>query len=71
MTVQTATFFAGTSLLARLNTLREQYREAAAKRQTYRKTLAELESLSARDLADLGIAPSSIREIAYRAAYDA
>jgi uncharacterized protein YjiS (DUF1127 family) len=71
MTVLTETFFAGSSLRARFVALRDQYRKAAAKRQTYRTTLAELETLNARDLADLGIDRSSIKEIAYRAAYDA
>jgi len=36
---------------------------------TYRTTLDELESLSDRDLADLGIARGMIRAIAYKAAY--
>lgn len=71
MTVQTETFFAGTSLIARFVSLREQYRESAAKRRTYLTTLAELENLTARDLNDLGIAPGSVKEIAYRAAYSA
>ena len=43
--------------------------DRAAKRKVYRTTLAELEVLSTRDLADLGIARSSIRAIAYEAAY--
>lgn len=71
MTAITETFFAGTSLRARFAALRDNYREAAAKRKTFRTTLAELEKLTARDLQDLGIARGSIREIAYRAAYDA
>ena len=49
----------------RFNTLREQM----AKRAIYRTTVAELNSLSGRDLADLGIHRSSIRSIAYEAAY--
>ncbi|MDB9759817.1 DUF1127 domain-containing protein [Planktomarina sp.] len=49
----------------RFNTMREQM----AKRATYRTTVAELNSLSGRDLADLGIHRSSIRSIAYEAAY--
>ena len=49
----------------RFNTLREQM----AKRATYRATVAELNTLSGRDLADLGIHRSSIRSIAYEAAY--
>ena len=71
MTVQTETFFAGTSFAARLATLRATLADAAAKRKTYRTTLTELESLTARDLADLGIAPGQIREIAHEAAYGA
>jgi uncharacterized protein YjiS (DUF1127 family) len=71
MTVQTETFFAGTSLFARLSAVRADLAEAAAKRKVYRTTLTELQSLSSRDLADLGIAPASIQEIAYQAAYKA
>jgi uncharacterized protein YjiS (DUF1127 family) len=69
MTVLTKTFFAGTSITARFTALREQYREAAAKRKKYHQILTELGNLSARDLADLGMSPSSTQEIAYRAAY--
>lgn len=36
---------------------------------TYRQVLSELESLSDRELADLGISRHAIRSIAYRAAY--
>jgi uncharacterized protein YjiS (DUF1127 family) len=49
----------------RFNTLRKQM----AKRATYRATVTELNSLSGSDLADLGIHRSSIRSIAYEAAY--
>ena len=35
----------------------------------YRKTLTELEALSARELEDLGLAHGAIREVAYRSAY--
>ncbi len=69
MTVQTEIFFAGTSLSARFAALRAQMADNAAKRKVYRVTLAELETLNARDLNDLGIAPSMIKEIAYQAAY--
>lgn len=41
-----------------------------AQYRTYRKTLEELESLTDRELADMGIARHSIRAIAYQAAYD-
>ena len=37
---------------------------------TYRRTLDELESLSDRDLADLGVSRLTLRSIAYKAAYD-
>lgn len=36
---------------------------------TYRRTLTELESLTDSDLADLGLARSSLREVASKAAY--
>lgn len=41
-----------------------------AQYKTYRRTLDELESLSDRELSDLGISRQSLRSIAYRAAYD-
>ena len=69
MTVQTETFFAGTSLATRLADLRAQFAESAAKRKIYRTTLSELETLNNRDLADLGISRSMIKSIAYEAAY--
>ena len=36
----------------------------------YRKTLNELQSLSSRELADLGLHHSQLRSVAYKAAYD-
>jgi uncharacterized protein YjiS (DUF1127 family) len=71
MSVQTESFFAGTSITALLVSLREQYRDAVAKRKVYLTTLRELESLTKRDLSDLGIAPGSVKDIAYEAAYGA
>lgn len=44
-------------------------REMAGKRRVYRQTLNELQGLSARDLDDLGIAPSQLRSVAYAAAF--
>ena len=44
-------------------------RENAAKHRVYRKTVSELGELTNRDLADLGIARSEIRRIAWEAAY--
>lgn len=41
-----------------------------AQYRTYRRTLDELESLTDRELADLGIARHALRAVAYRAAYE-
>lgn len=40
-----------------------------ARHWAYRKTLAELEALSAHELDDLGLARGTIREVAYRSVY--
>ncbi|MCJ8140316.1 DUF1127 domain-containing protein [Falsirhodobacter halotolerans] len=42
---------------------------ALHRRAVYRQTVAELNALSTRDLADLGMSRSSIREVAFQAAY--
>ena len=69
MTYNTDTGFAGFSLGQRFDAFRADMADRAAKRKIYRSTLSELEVLSTRDLADLGIARSSIKSIAYEAAY--
>ncbi|WP_342070489.1 DUF1127 domain-containing protein [Yoonia algicola] len=69
MTVHTETFFAGTSLSERFASFRAQLADKAAKRRVYHQTLSELESLSNRDLADLGMSRSMIQSVAYEAAY--
>jgi len=61
----------GTGLMTRLNALIAEYRGKAARRKIYRETVQELESLSTRDLSDLGLNRSEIRRIAYQAAYEA
>ena len=71
MTVQSATYAALPDFAGRIVALRTNIAQAAAKRKVYRTTLAELENLTTRDLADLGIARTSIRAIAYEAAYGA
>lgn len=43
--------------------------EARTKRFVYRQTMRELNDLSARELADLGIHRSMIRRISYESAY--
>ena len=53
------------TLTARWTALREQM----AKRTLYRKTISELQSLTGRELADLGIHRSTIKGIAYEAAF--
>ncbi|MCO6381423.1 DUF1127 domain-containing protein [Oceanicola sp. 502str15] len=57
--------------MGRIEAFFEARRENAAKRRVYRQTLRELQALSNRDLADLGIAPSMIRSVAFQAAYGA
>ena len=71
MTVLTDTFSAGSSLSARFATLRAQYAENAAKRKVFRTTFNELQNLTSRELADLGIDRSQIKSIAFEAAYGA
>ena len=69
MTVLTDTFSAAPALRARLATLRTTLVDAVEKRRVYRNTLHELENLTSRELADMGIVPAQIRNIAYEAAY--
>ena len=71
MTVLTETFASAPALSGRLATLRARLVEAATKRKVYRTTLRELQNLSPRELADLGITQTMIRDIAYDAAYGA
>ncbi|MFT3974638.1 MAG: DUF1127 domain-containing protein [Amaricoccus sp.] len=52
----------GLGLIDRARTVISQYR-------TYRQTLTELQSLSARDLADLGLTRSNLRDVARESAY--
>ena len=55
MTYNTDTGFAGFSLGQRFEAFRVDMADRAAKRKVYRTTLAELEVLSTRDLADLAL----------------
>ncbi len=59
----------GTTWAARFAALRAQWAENAAKHKVYRTTVQELDSLSNRDLADLGISRSMIHSLAHEAAY--
>ncbi len=53
----------------RLVVLREAVLTAIAQRRTYQRTVAELNCLTDRELADLGISRLGITEIAHEAAY--
>ena len=53
----------------RLAVLRDAVLTAIAQRRTYARTVAELNALTDRELADLGISRFSIAEIAREAAY--
>ena len=44
-------------------------KDAVERRRVYNQTVAELNNLSDRDLADLGLARGNINQIAYEAAY--
>lgn len=48
----------------------ESFRQAIARRKTFRRTVAELSLLSDRSLHDLGIPRSSIKGLAWEAAND-
>lgn len=58
-----------TSLTQRVVEVRATAAEAFGKWRVYRNTLNELQGLSTREMADLGINPSMIRSIATEAAY--
>lgn len=60
---------AGFGLRARIGAWLDTLAERNAKYRLYRRTLAELDYLSNRELADLGLHRSMIRSVAYEAAY--
>ncbi len=59
----------GTTIADRVNALRADWADKIARRRLFRTTLNELSALSNRELNDLGIARSEIKNIAYQAAY--
>ena len=71
MAYATAQNTAHSGIVGRIEAFIEARREASAKRRVYNQTLRELQALTNRDLADLGIARSNIRSVAYQAAYGA
>lgn len=69
MTFQTQTAPRGFAFADRIETLRTALAERRAKHKIYTTTLRELNSLSDRDLNDLGMSRSMIKGIAIEAAY--
>mgnify|MGYP002788992313 CR=1 FL=1 len=63
------TLSVGGSLAQRLRELRATFADRRARYGLYRKTLRELEGLTERDLTDLGLSRSNIRDVALTAAY--
>lgn len=59
----------GISIADRFAELRATLATRLDQRRVYNQTFSELNALTDRDLYDLGIARSSIRSIAYEAAY--
>lgn len=59
----------GTPLTQRFADMRTAYATGREQRRVYKQTFSELNRLTNRDLADLGIARSNIHAIAHEAAY--
>lgn len=57
------------SVLNRVRTIYADLREANAKHRMFVKTMNELQALSSRELADLGLSRSNLHETAYAAVY--
>jgi uncharacterized protein YjiS (DUF1127 family) len=66
----TMTYEYGNATVAGLGWL-GQMRKALADHRLYRRTLAELEALNDRELADLGLSRLAIREVAHDSVYGA
>lgn len=60
----------GAGIVDRLVALKNDYAVYRAKRRVFRTTFEELNALSNRELADLGMSRSEIKRVAYEAAYD-
>lgn len=56
-------------LVDRLLAMKEDFSETLRRRKLFEKTVRELESLTDRELTDLGISRLSIRDVAREAAY--
>lgn len=66
-TTHTRTF--SLSMLERVGVIGARLSEAAARRKVYNTTLRELSALTQRELDDLGLHRSTIKSVAYEAAY--
>lgn len=55
---------------ARISAALDTIRTRFERRRVYKRTLTELQSLSSRELADLGLNRSSLNRVAYQAAYE-
>ena len=69
MTAFNITLPANGAFADRVSAFRANLSDRLAKRKVYLTTLRELQSLSNRDLADLGLSRSAIKSIALEAAY--
>lgn len=59
----------GAQLMGRLSDAMDTLRTKYAQNRVYRETYTELNALSGRELADLGMSRAMIRSVAYEAAY--
>lgn len=55
-------------LISRFEEIAEKFRTAYETRRIFRRTLNELHQLSGRELADLGLNPSNLRQVAWETA---
>ncbi len=58
------------ALVAKLYDMMDTVRQQRARRKVFNATFRELQALSNRELADLGLGRSEIRRVALQAAYD-
>ena len=58
------------ALAARISEALDNIRTRFERRRVYKRTLTELQSLSTRELADLGLNRSMLARVAYQAAYE-
>lgn len=69
MTVVSDFFFSGPTLRDRFIAKRDEMRENRRIRAKYNRTFRELDHMSDRDLADIGISRGDIPQISHEAAY--